>query len=308
MAGGEPDGPGLRGSGRHDQALRILGDQRAHELAALFAPGTTLEAPLPDTLPASERRVDWLWRGRFAGTPCALHVEFQLRGQEDMAHRMFAYGSRIATQHKLVPQGVLVYLVPTQPMATSPFLMALPGKQVFRYDFEVIHLWEVDPAPILAGDLGGLLPLVPLMQGATPEQLPALAEQVLKMPGLEMHQRGDMLGLLSGFSTLRFPKVDVWAYFRRSIMWSEVMDELVQQSPYLRQIHEEGREEGRLLEARALVREMAQERFPDLSAADLAAIDQVTSLDRLHAIRRALAGMADVQMLRELLGQTQTEE
>lgn len=95
-------------------------------------------------------------------------------------------------------------------------------------------------------------------------------------------------------------------------MRSEVMDELVQESPYLRQIHqegrEEGREEGRLLEARALVREMAQERFPDLSAADPAVIDQVTSLDRLHAIRRALASMANVQMLRELMGQTQTEE
>ena len=352
MTGGEPGG---RGSGKHDQVLRILGDWWAPELAALLAPGTQLEEPLSGDLPASERRVDWLWRARSDGAPCALHVEFQLRGKEDMAHRMFVYASRIVAQYKLPPLGVLVYLMATKPLAQSPFVVEVPGKPILWYDFQVVRLWEVDPAPILTGELSGLLPIVPLMRGATPEQLPTLGERVLELPGMDAHQRSDMVNMLVGFGALRFPKVNVWEYLRRSTMLSELMEELVQDSPYLRQIRDEaaakglaegleqgleqgieqgleqgieqgieqgraegiakGRAEGRaegltkgrLQEAHATLRELGLARFPDLSAADLAVIDQITSLERLHALMRALMSMADAQTLREALGQAESE-
>jgi hypothetical protein len=58
----------------------------------------------------------------------------------------------------------------------------LAGREVLRYACQVVRLWERDPAPVLAGGLAGLLPLVPLMGVATPEQLPVLAERVLQLP------------------------------------------------------------------------------------------------------------------------------
>lgn len=308
MASGEP---GRRGGASYDQALKILGERWAPQLAALLYPGAKVEEALSEDLPVSERRVDWLWRARLDEAPCVLHVEFQLRGKEDMARRMFVYGSRILAQYELPPLGVLVYLMPMKQLAQSPFSVKLPGKEILWYDFHVVRLWEVDPAPILSGELGGLLPIVPLMRGAAPEQLPALAEHVLELPSLDPLQRGDMISILAAFGALRFPKIDIWDYLRRSTMLSELIDELKEDSPFLRQIHdeavaegrEEGREEGRLLEARAVIRELALERFSDLSDTELAAVDRIKSLERLHALRQALKTMMDAQALRRALAE-----
>lgn len=88
-------------------------------------------------------------------------------------------------------------------------------------------------------------------------------------------------------------------------MLTELMDELIEDSPLLRQIHDdaaaEGREEGHLAEARALVREVAQARFPELTAADLAPIEAIASLDRLHALARDEVRLPDAQAFRHAL-------
>lgn len=257
-------------------------------------PAPICEEPLSGDLPVSERRADWLWRARVDDTACALHVEFQLRGKAEMAHRMFVYASRIVAEYGLVPLGVLVYLTETRPIATTPFVSTIPGRKGLRHDFAVVRLWRVDPAPILAGGLSGLLPIVPLMRGATPEQLPQLAERVVELPDIDALQRGDLISVLATFGTLRFPRINIWEWLRRSTMLTELMDELIEDSPFLRQIHEaaaaegreEGREQGRLNEARVLLREVAQTRFPELPEADLAPIETIASLDRLHSLVR----------------------
>ncbi|GAC1457816.1 MAG: hypothetical protein PVSMB4_17570 [Ktedonobacterales bacterium] len=311
---------GRRGAGTYDQALKILGERWAPQLAALLYPGAQLEEPLSGELPASERRVDWLWRAQAHGAPCVLHVEFQLRGKPDMARRMFIYGSRILAQYELPPLAVLVYLIPARFLAESPYLAGLPGREVIRYTFEVVRLWEVDPEPILSGKLSGLVPLVPLMRGAAPEQLPELAEHVIQLPDLDALQRGDLVGMLATFGALRFPKVDIWDLLRRNLMLSEVMSELMEDSPFLRRIHddalaegrqegrqegrEQGREEGVLLGARVLAREVVLARFPELDPADLEVIDRIDSVERLRVLARTLASAEDMQAVHRALVET----
>ncbi|HEV7129478.1 MAG TPA: hypothetical protein VGN32_18735 [Ktedonobacterales bacterium] len=311
--------PGRRSSGAYDQALKILGERSAPQLAALLIPDMRLEGPLSGELPASERRVDWIWRARFRDQPCVLHVEFQLRGKADMAHRMFVYGSRIVAEYDLPPLSLLVYLIQTKPLAMSPYVVALPGKEIITHHFDVVRLWELDPAPILTGGLSGLVPIVPLMRGARPEQLPTLAEQVLELPELNALQRGDLVSMLATFGALRFPRIDIWEVLRSSTMLSELMNELIQDSPFLRKIHDDaevhgreegreagreaGREEGRLLEARSMLREMAQARFPEISDADLAGIDSIASVERLHALIRATVSSDSAQSLLLAVGE-----
>jgi predicted transposase YdaD len=122
-------------------------------------------------------------------------------------------------------------------------------------------------------------------------------------------QRGDLISVLATFGALRFPRINIWEWLRRSTMLTELMDELIEDSPFLRQIHddaaaedrEEGREEGHLAEARTLVREVAQARFPELTEADLVPIEAITSLDRLHALARDVVRLPDAQALRQAL-------
>jgi predicted transposase YdaD len=308
---------GPRGGGAYDQALKLLGERWAADLAALLIPDAHLEEVLPGTLPASERRVDWLWRARLGDEPCALHVEFQLRAKPDLAERMYVYASRIFAQYHLPTLGVLVYLVNTRPLAVSPFVVTLGNRQMFTYPFDVVKLWELDPAPILAGDLAGMLPLVPLMRGALPDQLPRLAERVLETPDLDALARGDLLSMVATFGALRFPKTNIWEAMRRSPMFSELIDELIEDSPFLRKIHddavaegreegreqgrEQGREEGSVSEAQTLLRDLARDRFPDLTDADLAPIATTTSRERLHALARALPRLPDADAFRQAL-------
>jgi hypothetical protein len=103
------------------------------------------------------------------------------------------------------------------------------------------------------------------------------------------------------FGALRFPKTNIWETMRRSAVLSELLDDLIEDSPFLRQIHDEAEVKGGLAEARMMLREMAQERFPDLTEADLAPIATITSRDRLHALARALLHLPDADAFRQAL-------
>lgn len=293
-----------RGANAYDQALKLLGERWAAQLATFLYPGSRVEMALPGDLPIGERRADWLWRAHYRGETCVLHVEFQLRGKRDMARRMFVYASRIVERYALPPRGVLVYLVPTRPMVEPPFLMTHAGDDVMWYPFQVVKLWEVDPAPVLTEELAGLVPLVPLMRGAAVEQLPALAERVVSIPEVDALQRGDLLGVLATLGALRFPTADIWDLLRRDSMMSELIDELIEDSPFLRKIHDdavqEGRQEGALEGARSIARGFVLARFPELSA-EVAALDRVGTLARLQTLAEALAGAPDIEAARAAL-------
>ncbi|HEY7832138.1 MAG TPA: hypothetical protein VIG30_01120, partial [Ktedonobacterales bacterium] len=108
---------------------------------------------------------------------------------------------------------------------------------------------------------------------------------------------------------------------RRSTMLSELMDELVEDSPFLRQLRDEsvargnregreegrheGREEGHLEEARMLLRQMAQARFPALMEAELAPVEAISQIDRLHALVFGLSEMPDAAAFLRALRDTQ---
>lgn len=138
--------------------------------------------------------------------------------------------------------------------------------------------------------------------------MPGLAERVLELPGEPM-QRGDQISLLATFGALRFPKVNMWDLLRRSTMLSELMDELVEDSPFLRQLRDEsvaeGDKRGQVKEAQAMLRQMALARVPTLTESDLAPIGAVTTLERLHALVLVLMGISDADAFRRALRDAQ---
>jgi hypothetical protein len=87
-------------------------------------------------------------------------------------------------------------------------------------------------------------------------------------------------------------------------MMSELIDELIEDSPFLRKIHDdavqEGRQEGALEGARSIARGFVLARFPELSA-EVAALDRVGTLARLQTLAEALAGAPDIEAARAAL-------
>ena len=134
---------------------------------------------------------------------------------------------------------------------------------------------------------------------------------MLALQEIDALQRGDLISVLATFGALRFPRINIWEWLRRSIRLTELMDELIEDSPFLRQIHEaaaaEGREEGRLAEARALLRMVAWARFPELTEGHLAPIETIVSLDRLHVLAREVVRLPDAHALQRALAEARTE-
>jgi hypothetical protein len=92
-------------------------------------------------------------------------------------------------------------------------------------------------------------------------------------------------------------------------MFSELLDELIEDSPFLRQLHEEavaegraeGRAEGLVSGLRTLVAELARLRFADITAEELAGVESMTDADRLQALALGLASAQDVDAARRAL-------
>jgi hypothetical protein len=140
-------------------------------------------------------------------------------------------------------------------------------------------------------------------------------------------RRGDLLGKLTTFGSLRFPTTDIWTLLRRTTLLSELLDELIEDSPFLQKLHQEalvegeakgetkgrqegeakgcqeGEAEGRGAEARAMVRDLVRVRFAGITAEELAGIDTLADADRLHALALALASAPDEPAARRALAE-----
>lgn len=94
-------------------------------------------------------------------------------------------------------------------------------------------------------------------------------------------------------------------------MLSELVDDLIEDSPFLRQLHQEamaegearGEARGHLSGLRMSVRDIARARFAEISADELAGVDTIEDAGRLHALIAALASAPDVAAARRALGE-----
>ena len=112
------------------------------------------------------------------------------------------------------------------------------GREIVRFGFEVIPLWELDPREVIARGLKGVYPLLPLMKGEGREVEGVLEEsQRLILEEIEDRQeRADAYVALRVLSEIVYPG----ALVRRILQRREIMLE----SPFYREILEEGRATG----------------------------------------------------------------
>ncbi|UFP96461.1 hypothetical protein [Gloeobacter morelensis] len=83
---------------------------------------------------------------------------------------------------------------------------------------EVVRLWELDPAPVLASGLVGLMPLVPLMAGQDLELLLERSTEVIQAEVQSAEERNEVLAVTGLLASLKDERV-VEQFFRtRSIM------------------------------------------------------------------------------------------
>ena len=112
------------------------------------------------------QRVDCVVKLRRGGEVYYRHIEFQGENDTVMAERCFLYNSRLQLQLRGPVLTTVIYLFPPGPPENElVYRVALAGREINAWRFEVARLWESLASEALASGAPGLLALVPLMSG-----------------------------------------------------------------------------------------------------------------------------------------------
>lgn len=241
--------------------------------------------PVPDfrvlapELPASERTADWVVLVRDPNEGLLLlHVEFQTEWQRNVPFRMLEYRVRIrAEYHEEANRVYSVVVLLTDEGYPGPgsnrWEEIAFGEQQLSFEYREVRLWEMSAESVLQHSNVGLIPLLPLMQGASAEMLQAAVAKLAVIPDEEL--RAEMHTGLFALGGLKFSRELLQRIIRREAMKRSVTFDA---------ILSEGRAEGSLQARREAILRVLRRRFgrvPDEFVARLSRVDAQTQLDDL---------------------------
>ena len=231
--------------------------------------------------------------------PWLLHWELQSSPKTDLDEGLHWYNGLLRHRHQLRVRSVVVLLRPAAdlPILTGLYQEAFPGEEPYlRFRYQVVRLWQIPAAQLLAGGLG-LLPLAPL--GAVSEAaLPGVIRQMQQRLEQEVSPaKAQVLWattyILMG---LRYPE-ELITQLLRGV---RTMKESVTYQAILREGREEGLKEGALAEVKKVLLRQGRKRFGPPAKATKAALQAITSLPRLERLSERLL---DVSSWDELLAE-----
>ncbi|HKB47583.1 MAG TPA: hypothetical protein VKC57_07780 [Ktedonobacterales bacterium] len=118
---------------------------RAHDgFLALIAPDLTWRGERSPELPAVARQADLVWEvASPAGVPGILHIELQTYPDDEMGERLREYAIRLWRRDHLPVRSAVVFVRPTPLTPGSPYVIQWDGREMLRYDFDVVRLWDI---------------------------------------------------------------------------------------------------------------------------------------------------------------------
>ncbi|MBE9031591.1 Rpn family recombination-promoting nuclease/putative transposase [filamentous cyanobacterium LEGE 11480] len=173
----------------------------------------------------------------------SLHIEFQTRWESDpsMPLRAIDYWVRLHRQYRIeIDQFIVVLCPPTDANQITNIFQATNT----RHEFNVIRLWEEDPAIFLDNPI--LLPFASLAQTENPDSLlNQVAQQVSQIPAIATRRQiSSYVQLMAG---LRYDKTTIRNIFREYLM---------QDSVIYQEILQEGERKGEQRRIERVVRKM----------------------------------------------------
>ena len=190
-------------------------------------------------LPATTLAADQVFHVTLTtGQALLLHLEFQgLGSRPPMSWRMLEYMARLAYTHRLGMRSVVFYVGRGAGADDTGHhqLTDLDGTVTLLWRYQVIRLWQIPAEELLALETPALLALVGQTRIDQPAVvLPSVVARLRRVPDAERRGR-----LLTAMLAL-LPEEEMIAMVERLLE----DDALLLDTPYLRRIREEGREEG----------------------------------------------------------------
>ncbi len=251
----EPPDRAERKATRYDHLLKWSLTQAHDDFLAVIAPGLIWQAERSPEVPAIPRLADLVWEvERPTGGHGLLHIELQIKPEDDLGERLAEYAIRLWRRDHLPVRSLLVLLRRTAKAPTTPFVIRWDGEDdSLRYAFTIIRLWEIPYQQALAANAYALWPLASLMAGASIETTVAVAEQLAVAP-LPRQERSDLVGLLTDLAGIRLPIEALLAAMRENTM----IDDLLRESGVAEYFRQEALKEGKEAGMREGLREGMQ--------------------------------------------------
>jgi hypothetical protein len=237
-----------------------------------------------------QRRVDCVLELEKAGQAYYRHVEFQAEPDPEMPTRVFRYNTQLVLQYAAPVITSVLYLFPPLPKQEPLFRVVLGGREINRWGFEEVFLWQLSAGDALASGGPGRLALVPLMSGG--DELAAIEQAArrieLASPGERLPDAEDVLLALAG-------RLYTVAELSRMVG----RDRMIQSSLYT-EGRAEGLAAGRLEAERELCMALARKHHPGVFDQARQTIEACQDPDRLKEWALAASDLDDAGFLRLL--------
>lgn len=214
--------------------------------------------------------------------PWLLHLEMQSSPKSGLAEQLHWYNALLKHRHGQRVRTVLVLLRPAadSPQLTGIYQEQFPEEEPYlEFRYGVIRVWQLPAESFLTGPLG-TLPLAPI-SAATEAELPGVVRRLDER--LESEASPDqrlVLGTAAMLLTgLRLPQEAMLALYQGVHFMSILKD-----SSFYQMILDEGRMEGKLAQARAMILRLGTQKLGPPEEAISAALKGITDLGRLERI------------------------
>ncbi|WP_052890260.1 hypothetical protein [Thermogemmatispora carboxidivorans] len=252
-----------------------------------------------------------------AGKPLLIHLEFQSRADPSMPQRLLMYNILADRRFGYPVLSCVIYLrrcgVPT-----TPYQRFLPDDSpVHEFYFRIVKLWELSAQALLARQLPGLLPLLPLSrEGHSRQVIRTMIERLQQARQYELLEVGLLLASLAWADA---PASERQWLQEQFTMLTEFLQEL-KQTDAARALIQEGLQQGRqeglqeglqqgrqeglqesLHKNRRLLVDIVSARFPALNELATLAATAISDLDTLLTLTIQASTVPDAERLRSLL-------
>jgi predicted transposase YdaD len=210
-----------------------------------------------------------------ADLPWLVHLELQSSYERDLGERTLQYSVLLRRRHGLSVRSIVVLLRPEAdgPQMTGAVQHSTPdGDCYLQFQYRIVRAWQKPVEDVLAGGLGAL-PMAPLAS-VTPELLPGVIRRMEERIQREAspNEAGLLWTATYVLMGLRYSRA-VAAVLLQGV---RAMKESVTYQAIV--------EEGRIAEGQAMLLRIGNQRFGAPSPETRAALEGITSIERLETL------------------------
>ncbi len=285
-----------------DKLMKMLARANPQDLVSLILQNTRYVSDVTNEQIVRSVEADFLCNAVRNDQEIVVHVEFQRAGDANMGRRVWEYNIATTYLTQIPVCSFVLYLWEDQSIIEPPFVLRLnDGNIIHIFYYENILLWEVPPEKLQQKGLEGLLPLLPLTQGAK-ETRDKIVNAMIE--GLKAAGKEDILALGYAFAGRVYTtEADQEWLQRRFAMFEDFLEASWSYQEMVQKSVDKGIEIGELKALRPTLVSVVEARFPELTALAQQQAERFTVPELLSDVIKKLLKAQTLEQARHILMQ-----